>query len=63
MSQNVEFSLIGAAVLALALILLFRLVRGDHGIRVSRLGVFIQRERFPADQDDDPDDTREWPAS
>lgn len=68
MSAGVELSLIGAAVVVVLLVLGYRLVRRDSGIRVTRLGVFVERERFEdvdGRDDGEPDGeiTREWPAS
>jgi hypothetical protein len=60
MRNEVVYALLGAAVLALALVLAFRLIRRDSGIRITRLGVFVERERFD-DEPVDDDPTQEWP--
>jgi hypothetical protein len=55
MSEVVELSLVGAVVVALLAVLAYWLVRRDRGIKVTRLGVFVERERYgpPPDGDDD----------
>lgn len=49
---------IAAVVLVVLLVLAYRLLRRDSGIRITRLGVFVERERFDDDQDELRDD---WP--
>lgn len=65
MSNDVAFSLIGGAILVVALVLCYRLVRRDLGIRLTRLGVFVERERYD-DEDEPPGDDEKtaefrWP--
>jgi hypothetical protein len=58
---------IGAAVVVVLAILLYRLLRREPLDRVARLGVFIERRRFgngDEEADDDrpgEDDTQVWP--
>jgi hypothetical protein len=64
-TTDVALGLMGAVLLALALYLAFRLIRRDSGIRVTRLGVFVERERFHDVHDvmegQEGDETKEWP--
>jgi hypothetical protein len=46
---------------ALAIVLVYRIVRRDRGIRVTRLGVFVERERY--DDEQPPEPPPEWPGT
>jgi hypothetical protein len=53
--------LAGAALLALTLVLVYRIVRRDRGVRITRLGVFVERERY--EDEPEPEPPPVWPGS
>jgi hypothetical protein len=65
-SNEVAYALIGATVLVIALVLVFWSVRRNIGVRMTRLGVFIERELFDKEPDREPEQPPEvtdtWPV-
>jgi hypothetical protein len=52
--------LVCAAVVVVA-VLAFRLLNRDPGVRRTRFGVFVERDRYPDDEQEEEEVTRQWP--